>query len=99
MGGVVTLFLMPLVLIVTVTIIQDNTFKKVNNSKIPILLVDYDNGNVSKTVCENLQKSNVFTVITKIESVMGLLSIFVITVNTLLFCKFSQTVLETFPLS
>jgi len=68
MGGVVTLFLMPLVLIVTVTIIQDNTFKKVNDSKIPILLVDYDNGNVSKTVYDNLQKSNVFTVITKIDN-------------------------------
>jgi ABC-2 type transport system permease protein len=68
MGGVVTLFLMPLVLIITVTLIQDSTFKKVNDSKIPILLVDYDKGNVSKTVYDNLQKSNVFSVITTIEN-------------------------------
>jgi ABC-2 type transport system permease protein len=68
MGGVVTLFLMPLVLIITVTLIQDSTFKAVNDSKIPILLVDYDNGNVSKTVYDNLQKSNVFSVVTKIDN-------------------------------
>ncbi|WP_189337128.1 ABC transporter permease [Flavobacterium laiguense] len=69
MGGVVTLFLMPLVLIITVTLIQDNTFKTVTDSKIPILLVDYDKGNVSKTVFDNLQKSNVFSVVTTIDDV------------------------------
>jgi ABC-2 type transport system permease protein len=68
MGGVVTLFLMPLVLIITVTLIQDSTFKTVNDAKIPILLVDYDNGNVSKTIFDNLQKSNVFSVVTTIDN-------------------------------
>jgi ABC-2 type transport system permease protein len=67
LGGVVILFVMPLVLIITVTLIQDSTFKTVSDSKIPILLVDYDNGNVSKTVFDNLQKSNLFTVVTKIN--------------------------------
>lgn len=68
MGGVVTLFLMPLVLIITVTLIQDSTFKTKNDSKIPILLVDYDKGNVSKTVFDNLQKSNLFSVVTTIDN-------------------------------
>jgi ABC-2 type transport system permease protein len=68
MGGVVTLFLMPLVLIITVTLIQDSTFKTKDDSKIPILLVDYDNGSVSKTVFDNLQKSNVFSVVTTIDN-------------------------------
>jgi ABC-2 type transport system permease protein len=68
MGGVVTLFLMPLVLIITVTLIQDSTFKTVNNSKIPILFVDYDKGNVSKTIFDNLQKSDVFSVVTTIDN-------------------------------
>jgi len=31
-------------------------------------LVDYDNGNVSKTVFDNLQKSNFFTVVTNIDN-------------------------------
>jgi ABC-2 type transport system permease protein len=68
MGGVVTLFLMPLVLIITVTLIQDSTFKKGNDVKIPILLVDYDKGNVSKTIFDNLQKSNAFSVVTSIDN-------------------------------
>jgi len=68
MGGVVTLFLMPLVLIITVTLIQDSSYKKGNDVKIPILLVDYDKGNVSKTIFDNLQKSKVFTVVTSIDN-------------------------------
>jgi ABC-2 type transport system permease protein len=68
MGGVVTLFLMPLVLIITVTLIQDSTYKKGNDVKIPILLVDYDKGTVSKTIFENLQKSNAFSVVTTIDN-------------------------------
>ncbi|PZX92035.1 ABC transporter permease [Flavobacterium aquariorum] len=68
MGGVVTLFLMPLVLIITVTLIQDSTYKKGNDVKIPILLVDYDKGNVSKTIFDNLNKSNVFSVVTTIDN-------------------------------
>ncbi len=67
-GGAVILFVMPLILIITVTLIQDSAFKTVSDSKIPILLVDYDKGNVSKTVFENLKKSNIFTVVTKIDN-------------------------------
>jgi ABC-2 type transport system permease protein len=69
MGGVVTLFLMPLVLIITVTLIQDSTYKKGAEVKIPILLVDYDKGNVSKTIFDNLQKNNIFSVVTTIDNI------------------------------
>ncbi|MGQ7947256.1 ABC transporter permease [Flavobacterium sp. WC2509] len=68
MGGVVTLFLMPLVLIITVTLIQDSSFKKGQEIKIPILLVDYDKGKVSKTVSDNLKNSEVFSVITTFDN-------------------------------
>lgn len=67
LGGVIILFIMPLILIFVVTLIQDNTFKTVNNAKIPILLVNNDKGNVSEEVYTNLEKSDVFTVITKID--------------------------------
>lgn len=67
LGGVIILFIMPLVLIITVTLIQDNTFKKVSDAKIPILLVDNDKGQVSQSVVENLKQSNAFIVITKFE--------------------------------
>jgi len=67
-GGLVILFVMPLVLIITVTLIQDSTFKSVSNAKIPILFVNYDKENVSKTVYDNLIESNIFTVVTEIDS-------------------------------
>lgn len=64
-GGAVILFVMPLVLIITVTLIQDSTFKKAADTKIPVLLVDNDKGKVSKSVKENLQKSQAFSIITQ----------------------------------
>jgi ABC-2 type transport system permease protein len=68
LGGVIILFIMPLVLIIMVTLIQDNTLKNISNTKIPILLVDNDKGKVSETVFENLQKSDVFSVVTQIDN-------------------------------
>lgn len=68
LGGLIILFIMPLVLVITVTLIQDSTFKTISDNKIPILLVDNDNGSVSKTVFENLEKSNLFSVVTQINN-------------------------------
>ncbi|WP_456439642.1 ABC transporter permease [Psychroserpens sp.] len=62
-GGIAILFIMPLVLIVTITLIQDSTFKIVNETKIPILLVDNDRGTVSETIKKGLDESNIFDVI------------------------------------
>ena len=64
-GGIAILFIMPLVLIVTITLIQDSTFKSVNESKIPVLLVDKDKGTISETIFSGLQESNSFEVILK----------------------------------
>ena len=68
LGGLIILFIMPLVLVITVTLIQDSTFKTISDNKIPILLVDNDNGAVSKTVFDNLEKSNLFSVVTQIDN-------------------------------
>lgn len=66
-GGVIILFIMPLILIVAVTLIQDSTFKTVSNAKIPLLLVNLDNGKVSQDVYKNLNESDVFSVVTKLD--------------------------------
>ena len=66
-GGLVILFVMPLVLIITITLIQDSTFKAVTESRIPVLLVDNDNGEISKTVKQNLNESGSFEIVTKID--------------------------------
>ena len=41
-GGLTILFVMPLVLVITITLIQDSSFKSVQQTKIPILIVDND---------------------------------------------------------
>lgn len=62
-GGLVILFVMPLVLIITITLIQDSTFKSVTDAKIPIILVDNDKAEVSKTIQDNLVESGSFELI------------------------------------
>lgn len=64
-GGIAILFVMPLVLIVTITLIQDSTFKTVSDAKIPILLVNNDQGSVSETIKTGLSESNAFEIILK----------------------------------
>lgn len=66
-GGLVILFVMPLVLIVTITVIQDTSFKSMSEIQIPVLLVDNDHGEISKTVKENLTEIGAFQIVTKIE--------------------------------
>ena len=64
-GGIAILFIMPLVLIVTITLIQDSTFKTISDAKIPILIVNNDKGDVSETIQTGLVESNAFEVIIK----------------------------------
>src|SRR5690606_5506189 len=64
-GGMAILFIMPLVLVITVTLIQDNTFRSINDTKIQILWVDHDQGNVSQSIYGGLEESNAFTLIDK----------------------------------
>lgn len=68
-GGLVILFVMPLVLIITITLIQNATFKTLSDTKIPVLLVDNDNGSISKTVKNNLSASGSFAIVSNIEGV------------------------------
>lgn len=62
-GGIAILFIMPIVLIITITLIQDSAFKTVGDAKIPILIVDNDKGNVSNIILEGLEESQTFEII------------------------------------
>lgn len=64
-GGIAILFVMPLVLIITITLIQDSTFNTISDVKVPILLVDNDKGNVSEIIKKGLETSNAFNIIIK----------------------------------
>ncbi|MFK7812834.1 MAG: ABC transporter permease [Maribacter sp.] len=64
-GGLAILFLMPLLLVITITTIQDGTFKIIKETKIPVLWVDQDQGEISKTIYKGLADSNTLELIQK----------------------------------
>jgi ABC-2 type transport system permease protein len=63
LGALAILFLMPLLLVIVITMVQDDTFKTIKQNKIPILFVDNDGGPVAKKVEENLMASDMFAVV------------------------------------
>ncbi|PHS67657.1 MAG: ABC transporter [Flavobacterium sp.] len=65
LGGLTILFVMPLVLIITITLIQDSSFKSISQAKIPVLLVDNDKGQISESILDGLKDQNLFDVIIK----------------------------------
>ncbi len=64
-GGLAILFLMPLLLLIVITLVQDSTFKSIQETKIPILLVDNDKGVVATSILENLKAASTFEVVLK----------------------------------
>ncbi|WP_299887275.1 ABC transporter permease [uncultured Lacinutrix sp.] len=70
-GGIVILFVMPLVLIITITLIQDSSFKTISDTKIPILIVDNDKGDVSKSIINGMQDSSAFEIIEEAEEAIA----------------------------
>ncbi len=65
LGGIAILFIMPILLLIVITLVQDSTFKTISDIKIPVLLVDNDKGEVSKNIIENLSESNSFEILQK----------------------------------
>ncbi len=61
-GGLVILFLMPLVLVITVTLIQNSSFVKDDNVKVPIILIDLDNDELSSSITASLKEANTFEI-------------------------------------
>lgn len=63
-AGLAITFIMPTVLILIMTLIQDSTFKSVNESSVPLLYVDRDHDSLSQTLEKYINNSKFF-VITK----------------------------------
>ena len=49
-GGLIILFVMPLVLVIAVTLIQESTTQQIFSSKTKVLLIDKDKNEVSKSI-------------------------------------------------
>lgn len=68
-GGLLILFVMPLLLILTITLIQDDAFKSAGHGSIPILLVDHDKDSVSLLVQEFLANDGTLTFVKYIDDI------------------------------
>ena len=60
--GLLLMYLMPILLVVIITIVQDSTFKLVNENKIDVLIVNNDDGSLGDTLISLLEQSGTFTI-------------------------------------
>lgn len=68
--GVLLIFFMPLLLVVVITLLQHRTFQSVNESQIPVVVVDFDNDSLGQSFRRGIKASPMFdvTVITELDS-------------------------------
>lgn len=67
-GGLIILFVMPLLLLVTITMVQKGSFDSIIGTRISILFVDNDGGEIGEIVREELAKSGSFEIVEKINT-------------------------------
>lgn len=67
-GGLLTLFVMPIVLVILMTSIQDSTYQTIGASKIPVLWLDQDQDSISFQIKKELSESQNFELV---ESLNG----------------------------
>ena len=60
--GIALMFVMPILLVIVVTSIQNSTFQLVNKNKLPILISNQDTGDASKQLVSALSKIGMFKV-------------------------------------
>lgn len=66
-GGLIILFVMPMVLLITITMVQKGSFDSITGTRIPVLLVDNDKGEIAQTVRKELGDIGSFEVVEKVN--------------------------------
>jgi ABC-2 type transport system permease protein len=56
-GGLGILFIMPAILLIVITLIQQSTFKDASQNIMPMVLVNLDKGELGETIEENIKKA------------------------------------------
>lgn len=62
-AGLIIMFLMPMVLIFVMTLIQDSTFRKLDDSKLELIFLDLDHDSLAASMERGLKNSGFFKVI------------------------------------
>jgi ABC-2 type transport system permease protein len=60
--GILLIFFMPLLLVVVIALLQHRTFQSINESKIPIVIVDFDNDSLGFAFRNGIKESDMFDV-------------------------------------
>jgi len=66
LAGLAMMFLMPLSLVVLMAYLQDSTFNSINESRVPLLLLNADKDSLGNAVERNILSTPIFKVVTKI---------------------------------
>ncbi|MES1223151.1 MAG: ABC transporter permease, partial [Bacteroidota bacterium] len=68
--GLALMFIMPIILAIVITAIQNSTFELVNDNKVPLLLSNRDTGDASRQLVQAIEKIGMFEVkqVTKNET-------------------------------
>ncbi|MEA2040348.1 MAG: hypothetical protein U9N82_11075 [Thermodesulfobacteriota bacterium] len=61
-AGLAILFIMPAALVFIMTLLQDSSFRAVEESRIPIIFVDYDNDTIGHAIRAGLTESRFFEI-------------------------------------
>src|SRR3954471_471799 len=68
--GIALMFVMPIILVIVVTSIQNSTFQLVNKNRLPILICNQDTGQSSKQLITAINKIGMFRV-TQVATTTG----------------------------
>lgn len=66
-GGLIILFIMPLILVVTVTKIQKSTYDSFAEASIPVLFIDHDQDSISTIIKKHISTSGNLKIVTEID--------------------------------
>ncbi|UYW00998.1 ABC transporter permease [Flavobacterium agricola] len=64
LGGLITLFIMPIVLVITVTLIQKSSFETLHNDLTHVIWVDNDKDSLSFAMQQQIEQANIFKLVT-----------------------------------
>lgn len=67
-AGLLVIFLMPAVLVVVVTLVQENALRSLGTTKTQVLFLDSDNGAVGRRMEEIITKSDAVTIVKEIDA-------------------------------
>ncbi|MDR2621457.1 MAG: ABC transporter permease [Dysgonamonadaceae bacterium] len=68
-AGLCLMFLMPMLLVVIMTYLQDSTFNSINETRIPLLLVNNDSDSLGITIEKQIEESAIFSISRDINGV------------------------------